>query len=239
MRKSVYSFVTSALVAGSLFSIHALAQVSPSSHDFGSRTIGLDSYYSAMGGNVSIGYHNDTGNTITIAATASSGFAVTGTCTGTLSPGQTCSGGASFSPSSTGSASGSVTITDTNTSQVYGTISLTGTGGYPTATVDTTSFDFGNIIVGQSSSPQAFTITNTSAFVMTNTLGYVSGYYFPGPYACDGTYIQAYTSCIVNIGFAPNTTGTISGTISVTTNATNLSSFGVSVTGVGEEGGKD
>jgi hypothetical protein len=89
----------------------------------------------------------------------------------------------------------------------------------PTLTTSPSSIAFGNQTVGTASSAHAVTVTNSgssaatvssiaasSAFAQTNTCG---------------TSIAAGASCTVNVTFTPTAAGAISGTVTITSNATN------------------
>ncbi len=107
-----------------------------------------------------------------------------------------------------------------------------GGGGNPTATLTTnpTSLSFGNQTVGTTSAAQAVSVINTGTAAAA-----VSSIAASGDYAqtnsC-GSSIAAGGSCTINVTFKPTATGTRTGAVTITSNATN-SPTTVSLTGTG------
>ena len=105
-------------------------------------------------------------------------------------------------------------------------------GGTPSATLSAnpSSLSFGSQATGTTSSAQAVTVSNTGTAAAS-----VSSIAASGDYAqtnnC-GSSIAAGASCTVNVTFTPTATGTRTGAVTITSNATN-SPTTISLTGTG------
>jgi hypothetical protein len=123
-----------------------------------------------------------------------------------------------------------LTVTDNGPGSPQ-TASLTGVGvSAGSATLSPTSLNFGNQTVGTPSSSQQLTLTNNQSASLT-----ISGITASGDYAqtnnCGGS-VPANGTCTVNVVFTPTTTGTRTGTLTVTDNGPG-SPQTASLTGVG------
>jgi hypothetical protein len=139
----------------------------------------------------------------------------------TLNAGANTSFTATFTPTSAGSISGSIQITS-NASNPSLTVSLGGSGVAATFLLSSnpTSVTFGDVAAGQSTSSNV-TLTNNGN--STVTINQVTG---PGaPYTVSGVTanqtISAGQSATLTISFAPTTTGSFTGNITITSTATN------------------
>jgi len=159
------------------------------------------------------------------------GFSVTGvTSSSTVSASQTLPISVSFAPSAAGSVSGTLTITsNANGSPLK--IPLTGTGVQPGLSVAPTSFNFGSIVDGQNKS-QTFTLTNTGSGTLTVAQLSVSGAGYSVSGLSTPANIAAGQSTTFSAEFAPNTAGTLTGSITIASNAPN-SPAGVALSGTG------
>ena len=95
--------------------------------------------------------------------------------------------------------------------------------------VSPTSFNFGNQIVNSHSSPQAFTLTNSSSSSVGITSIGMTGDYSQTNLC--GSSIAGNSSCTINVTFTPTTTGTRTGTLTIVdgagTQAASLTGAGV------------
>ncbi|HZQ70072.1 MAG TPA: choice-of-anchor D domain-containing protein [Terriglobales bacterium] len=107
-----------------------------------------------------------------------------------------------------------------------------GSGG--TVTLSPTSLDFGNQTVGVPSTAKTVTLTNNQSVSLSITSIATSGDYSQTN-TC-GTSIGANSSCTISVVFTPTTTGTRTGTLTVTDNGPG-SPQTASLTGVGVTGG--
>jgi hypothetical protein len=151
-----------------------------------------------------------------------------------LAPGKTQSYTAVFAPTATGTATGSIVFASTVSSVQPLTVALTGTGvasTQGTLSSSPTALSFGNVTVNSTQS-QTATITNSGATSVT-----ISGVGVTGTGFSLGSLTTPFTlgvnqSVQLTVGFAPTASGSASGTLTITSNASN-SSFGVPLTGTG------
>ena len=199
------SSVVSQLVQG------AIAQVSPTSLNFGNQTVGFASTAQPV-------TLTNTGNiALTIASILTSGdFAQTNNCGASLSAGSSCSISVTFTPTTTGTRTGSLSIAD-NAPNSPQTVSLTGTGVLPAVTLSPTSLTFPTQLVGTTSKAQTVTLKNTGLGILKITKGAISGP-FNETTNC-GTIVNPGNSCTISVTFKPKTIGVVSGSISITDNA--------------------
>ena len=190
-----------------------ILSANPTSNSFGSVQVGSSaSQYQSVtnsgGSNVNISQANVSG----------SGFSISGlNLPITLTPGQSYTFSTVFAPTSSGTASGSIAIvSDASNSSL--TIALSGTA---TASgqllLSPTTLDFGSITVGQNKSLTATlgasgsSVTVSSAST-SNPEFSLSGVSFP-------LALAAGQSAPVSVTFTPQSSGTASGTISFSSNA--------------------
>jgi hypothetical protein len=150
-------------------------------------------------------------------------FQQTNNCGASVTAAGSCTITVTFSPTVAGSRTGSIVVTDSAAGSPQ-TVMLTGIGGVPVVSLSPTSLTFSNVAVGTSSAPQVVTLTNTGGndllighigasgdFTETNTCG------------TDLPYVNENGSngtCQINVVFTPTTSGALSGTLSITDNAT-------------------
>jgi hypothetical protein len=195
----------------------------PSALNFGSAATGTTS--SAQTVTVS----NPTGSAAAVSSIATSGdFAQTSTCGSSIAANGSCTVSVTFTPTAAGTRTGSLTI---NAGGVTNTVSLTGTGTAPGPALNASPADlsFAGTVVGSTSGTQTETITNSGTASAT-----VSGVSVTGDFSqtSNCTSIAVNGSCTVTVSFKPTAGGTRTGTLTVTSNATN-SPTTVSLTGNG------
>jgi hypothetical protein len=133
-----------------------------------------------------------------------------------------------FMPVQAGAASGVLTFTD-----VFGTqtVSLSGTGlAPPTDTLSLTTLTFPGSIVGQLSTAQTVTLTNSGGVALTSIAIAVSGA-FQQTNGCT-TILPANSSCTISVQFDPTVVGSQTGTLTVS-DATRTLPQTVVLSGVG------
>ena len=92
----------------------------------------------------------------------------------------------------------------------------------PVVTFSPTSLAFGSVVVGQSSTPQTLTLTNTGNATLNVTKVQITqpnAADFTETDNCAGQHIVAGGSCTINVTFTPTTIGTRSANVTVTDNA--------------------
>ena len=144
------------------------------------------------------------------------------TCHTTCAPesgyanGQGCSIFATFNPSSTGLFSDTIAICDNVGPH---SITLTGTGVIPApVTISPASFDFGSVLIGSVSATEDFTITNPGEGTVTLSTPVTADAFVMTNNSC-GPQLAAGASCIATVDFVPTAGGAVSGTLSVSANA--------------------
>lgn len=127
-----------------------------------------------------------------------------------------------FAPNAAGAFNATVTISS-DASDASGTVSLTGTGVASGLLAESpTSESFGSVTVGTQSS-QTVTLTNNSNASITISQAAVSGTGFTLSGITTPLAIAAAQSTTFTVKFAPQTTGSASGTVTITSNGPNPS----------------
>ncbi len=178
---------------------------------------------------------NNTGTAVaTISTVTPSGdFAETNTCIGAVNAGESCTITVTFTPTATGTRTGSISIAD-NASGSPQKVTLTGTGTGSVIVAPTpTSLGFGSQRVGTTSASQQVTVNNTGTGNTTISISPSGDFAIASSPAntCVGT-LNAGGSCTFYVTFTPTTTGTRTGSITITDQAANTPQM-VSLTGTG------
>lgn len=171
-------------------------------------------------------------NTVISAATASgTGFSLSGLALpATIAAGGNTSFTAKFAPTTKGSASGSISITS-NAPGSPAKITLSGTGVQAQLAANPSSVGFGSVITGNSNS-QTITLSNGGNASVTITAANVTGTGFSSNGLSLPNTIAAGGNTTFNVVFAPTTAGTVSGSVSLMSNAPN-SSLAIALSGTG------
>jgi len=202
--------------------------VTPTTLTFGSQLLGTSS--ASQGVTVK--------NTSTLSTTLSVGaatgdYAESGnTCGSSLGAGASCTFNVTFTPTATGTRTGSISITDQATNSPQ-SVSLTGTGFSVIVAPTPSSLTFTSQTVGTTSASQPVSVKNTGTGTTTLSIGAATGD-FAQTNNCSST-LAAGASCTVNVTFTPTVTGTRTGSILITDQASN-SPQTVSLTGTGSSG---
>ena len=147
-----------------------------------------------------------------------------------------CSVSLTFTPSTGGSRSGIITITD-NTGGVANstqTVSVSGTGtGTPQASLNQTSLTFPSQTVNTTGTAMPVKLTNGGTAALNISSIAISGNF--GQTNNCGTSVAAGSFCTINVTFDPQSTGTLTGTLTVTDNANGVTGAtqSVSLSGTG------
>jgi hypothetical protein len=210
----------------------AIAQVSPTSLNFGKQTVGITSAPQSV-------TLINTGNaamiitSIGINGVNGGDFAQTNNCPSSLAPSNSCAINVTFTPTTFGTRNASVSIADNapNSPQL---VLLTGAGIQPFVTLSPPTLNFGNQTVGTTTSPLVSTLMNTGHGTLTITSIGITGK-SSGDFAqtnnC-GTSVSAGDSCSITVTFKPSATGTQTAAVSIRDNAPNTPQK-VPLTGVG------
>ena len=155
---------------------------------------------------------------LSISAIAATGdYAQTNTCGTSLIAGASCSISVTFTPTTTGARSGAITVTDSASNSPQ-TASLTGSGVLPVA-LTPVSDGFGNVVVSVTSAAKNSILKNNQTVALSITSIALTGD-FAQTNNC-GTSVAAGASCTISVTFTPTATGSRTGTLTVTDNASN------------------
>ncbi|HEY6944877.1 MAG TPA: immunoglobulin domain-containing protein [Candidatus Acidoferrum sp.] len=189
----------------------------PSSVGFGNVITGANNSQSIKltnGGTASV--------TISQATVSGTGFSMSGLTTPlTIAAGTSAMFNAVFGPTVAGTASGSISLVS-NAPNSPLAISLSGTGMTPTYLLgaNPTSVGFGNVNVGANSSSNVTLTNNGNSNVTVSSLT-VTGAGFSASGVSAGTTMAPNQSATLSIAFAPAAAGSVTGSVSVASNATN------------------
>ncbi len=185
---------------------------SPSSISFGSVRSGSSSSKSVTitnSGNASLTISQVNVNAKDVTASGiSSGL--------TLTPGQNAALNLTFNPSASETVTGNVTVMSTQGSSAV--IPVTGSGVQAGLTLTPSSVNFGNVTVGSPNS-QTIQIANTGTAVLTISQVSVTGSGYSSSSLSLPLSINPGASTNFNVQFAPQSTGTVSGSVSLVSNA--------------------
>lgn len=143
-----------------------------------------------------------------------------------------------FTPNTSGTASGTLSVTD-NAAGSPQTVTLTGTGVSPGASLSATTLNFGSQPVGTTSTTtQSVVLTNSGNASLSITAISIGGtnpseFTLARSNPCGSTVAQG-SSCTIQINFKPTSSGAQSATLSISDNAPN-SPQAVALTGSGSD----
>jgi HYDIN/CFA65/VesB-like, Ig-like domain/Cep192 domain 4 len=150
-------------------------------------------------------------NLVVSSVAASGGYSVANNCS-TVAPGASCTIKVSFISGLLGSASGIITITD-NAATSPQLVNIAGST-LPPLEFSPATTSFGSVAVGTSSQSKSVTVINHGAAFSIRSIG-VSGDYLQNN-NCPAT-LGSGQSCTINVSFHPTTSGSIPGTLAITT----------------------
>jgi hypothetical protein len=177
---------------------------------------------------------NSGGTSVAISALAATGFGFTVsglTLPATLTAGQSVSFSVKFSPTSSGSATGSLAVTS-NASNSALNIPLSGTGLTPgQLTAAPASLSFGSVATGSNASLTE-TLTNSGGTsVAISALGATGSGFTASGLTLPAT-LTAGQSATFSVKFSPASSGSVTGSLAITSNASN-SALNVPLSGTG------
>src|SRR3989449_481030 len=200
----------------------------PASVAFGNVTVGSRSTQA-------IGLSN-TGSvnlTVSLGGATGPGFSISGlTFPLTLPPGQSSTFSVQFAPTTTGSASGGISLVS-DAPNSPSTIALSGTGVQPQLSIRPPSVNFGNVVVGTTNT-QTITLTNSGTADLTIPQATVTGAGFSISGLNFPRTLPAGQSIPLSIQLAPTAAGSVSGSVSLVSNAPNSPTI-IPLTGSGAQ----
>ncbi len=167
---------------------------------------------------------NTGGAPLTVASLSASGpFSVAGnTCLGAPVGGnQSCTVRVAFSPVVSGTVTGTLSIAS-NAASSPDEVALLGLGLSPVPPVvslSSPSLKFGWQLTGTTSLPQALVLTNTGGLTLTLVSLSVSKPFTLTSNTCAGARLLGTQSCVMQVAFAPVVSATVTGALTLTTNA--------------------
>ncbi len=165
---------------------------------------------------------------IAISGTNAADFTQTNTCPGgssTLAAGSSCTINVTFTPGALGARSANLTFTDNATSSPQ-SVALSGTGAIaaPVVSLNPTSVNFDDQIVGTTSTSQAVTLSNSGTTPLS-----ISSIALSGTNAADfaqtntcpsgSSTLAPKSSCTISVTFIPGASGARSASLTFTDNA--------------------
>jgi hypothetical protein len=207
---------TTTVLAVSGTGLQAAIGLTPSSANFGSVPAGATNSQTIQIGN--------TGNgvlTITQAGVTGSGFSTTGlTLPLSINPGLSSTFNAQYQPSAVGTASGSISlVSNAATSPSVVTLTANGVAATQILSLSTNAVSFGSVDTGTNST-QTVSVTNTgntNVQISQITVG-GAGYSLSG--ATTPVTLTPSQGMTFNTIFSPTVAGSVSGSVTVTSNAT-------------------
>jgi hypothetical protein len=198
----------------------------PSSLNFGNVTAGSSSTQ-----NVQV---SNTGNSsVTVTQVAASGAGISVGALGapvTLAPSQSLTLGVTFAPTTAGATAGSVTVT--NNDGVNAVAAVTGTEVQAGLSLTPTSASFGSVVTGNTNS-QTVQIRNSGTSSLTVSQATVTGSGFTLSGLAVPLTLTPGQSGNFNVQYAPQSAGSVSGGVSIVSNAPNSpATVALSATGV-------
>lgn len=199
----------------------------PASMNFGSVQVGSSKPWTGT-------LTNSASSAITIskASLTGTGYQLSGlTLPATLNPGQSATYVVTFAPKSAGTFAGNIAITS-NASNSTINVALSGTSTIGSQlTANPTSLSFGSVQTGSKKSLSE-TLTNSSATAITVSQVGASGSGFSISGITTPVNLSPNQSFTFSVAFAPTSSGTVNGALSITSNAANPS-LSIPLTGSG------
>jgi Abnormal spindle-like microcephaly-assoc'd, ASPM-SPD-2-Hydin len=196
--------------------------VSPQSLAFGSIVTGASGSQ-----NVTVSNSSSVAVTISNLTTTGTGFSQSGaTLPLTLATGQSATIAVKFAPSAAGSFTGALQISS-NATNASMSVALSGTGTTPapqqgTLTVSPQSLAFGSVLTG-SSAKQTVTLSNSSGIAVTISKVAATGTGFSQSGLVLPLTLASGQTATLTVTFAPQTAGAVTGSLQITSNASNAS----------------
>lgn len=206
--------------------------LSPALVDFGDVATGKTSSQS-----IAVTNAENSPVTISQVVASGSGFSLSGlTLPVILQSGQTANFSVTFAPQSAGTVTGKISITSnaTNASLV---LPVSGVGVTPGSLgSNPTSLSFGTVQIGNSRSLSE-TLTNTGGSTISLKQATISGAGLSISGLATPTQLTAGQSVTFSVAFAPNTSGAVSGSLTITSTAPNPS-LSIALSGIGAANGQ-
>ncbi len=213
-------------LSGSAVAASYTMALSPSSLNFGNVSAG-----SSTTQNVQVSNTGNSSVTVTQVAASGAGISVGGLgAPVTLAPSQSLALQVTFAPTTAGATAGSVTVT--NNDGVNAVAAVTGAEVQPGLSLTPTSASFGSVVTGSTNS-QTVQIKNSGTASLTVSQATVTGAGFTLSGLALPLTLTPGQSGNFNVQYAPQSAGSVSGGVSIVSNAPNSpATVALSATGV-------
>ena len=199
---------------GSAVAASYTMSLSPTTLNFGNVAAG-----SSTTQNVQLSNAGNSSVTVTQVAASGAGISVSGPgAPVTLAPSQSLTLSVRFAPTAAGTTSGSVTVT--NNDGVNAVAAVTGTEVQPGLSLTPTSASFGSVVAGNTNS-QTVQIKNSGTANLTVSQATVTGAGFSLSGMALPMTLTPGQSGNFNVQYTPQSTGSVSGAVSIISNAPN------------------
>jgi hypothetical protein len=159
-------------------------------------------------------------------------------CSGqSIAPSGSCTLQVTFSPTTYGSRTSTLSVSSNDPDTPNFNIILNGTGQASNiGVIPASPVDFGSVNVGQSSSAQTFTVSNTgNSNLVIGTISSSNNAEFAiSNDNCSGQSIAPSGSCTLQVTFSPTTYGSRTSTLSVSSNDPDTPNFNIILNGTGQ-----
>lgn len=156
-------------------------------------------------------------------------------CGSTVAIGASCTISVTFTPSASGVRTATLTVNGNDPVNLPATVSLSGTGIQPVATLSATAISFGNQLTGTTSAGQTITLSNTGTADLLNinvTLSGANASDFVLTNACGAT-LAIGAPCDITVTFKPSAMGSRIASLGIDSSDPVNPHLAVSVNGVG------
>lgn len=199
--------------------------LSPTSVNFGNVNTG-----SSATQNVQLSNTGNSSVTVSQIAASGTGISVSGAATPlTIAPAQSVTLAVKFAPTTSGAATGSLTVT--NNQGVNALAAVTGTGVQAGLSVTPSSASFGSVVTGNKNS-QTIQVKNGGTASLTISQATVTGTGFSLSGLVTPLTLAPGQTGNFNVQFAPQAAGSVSGSVSISSNAPNSPAM-VALSGTG------
>ena len=162
---------------------------------------------------VAVSNSGSSGATLNTAAVTGDFAIAANTCGSTLAAGAGCTLTLAFKPTAVGTRTGVLSLADSGNNH---TVQLSGTGvGQPAVAVSPASLSFPATAVLATSTAQAVSVNNTGTASATLSGATITGDFLIASNTCGNT-LDAGSSCVLQVEFAPQAAGARTGTLTVT-----------------------
>lgn len=150
-------------------------------------------------------------------AASGTGFTQTGNCPGSLAPSASCQITVAYSPPNAASNTGSLSVQSNAVGSPHAVPLFAGAATMPAAALSPASLAFTDVVVSTSAS-STIRLSNPGSAPLAISAIAVTGAFFAQANDCPGS-LASGASCAIGISYAPTSTGSHTGQLSVTSNA--------------------